>query len=710
MAEFDNPFVLDKKEYKRDLNVVKHYVDDAARFLSIMTNQPYDECREYVMKSIKPGGNHALVDPEVKMLERGENGDRRETAMPLSSYLSSSIRNGDLIAPTMTTYVHPRERQSLLVDYIDENVKARGVAKKAMFVAEMEKNMPVYIRKEREQALAKISNNAISGAHVSSSTPLFNKTAHSTLTSTCRCTSGYGNANNEKMLSGNRHYWHPTILLNNIVSIINHTDYAQMQAVIEKYGMVYPSVKDVMECIYYSTKLYFNSPKEMAGIKELVEKLTPIQRAAFVYTGDLYHIAKHNDGVVRNFLGRLITYPEQPVLDPKLVFDGLLEDYRNLAMQLCERHVKGKQFKDLKGTPEYVIVAAAAENLKNVMADHFDFIRTFFVSQNVPASLAFFPSSIRRAALVSDTDSTIFTVQDWVKWYFGNICFGPEANAISATMIFLASQAIVHILAKMSANFGIEQKRLFQIAMKNEFKFDVFVTTQIAKHYFALIGCQEGNLFEEYKKEIKGVHLKSSTAPKKVTKQATDMMIRIMQTVLNGESIELSKILKEIADTEREIIASIKAGSHEYFRYNQIKQADAYKKSPSESPYIHYLLWDEVFAPKYGSVTEVPYSVIKINGMVNSPTLTKEWIQKMGDRELADRLTKWMEKYGKRCFGTFQVPYSCVQTHGIPAEIMKTVDIRSMVKDATGVFTIILESLGYYYSNDKITRLVSDEY
>ena len=49
--------------------------------------------------------------------------------------------------------------------------------------------------------------------------------------------------------------------------------------------------------------------------------------------------------------------------------------------------------------------------------------------------------------------------------------------------------------------------------MKNEYKFDVFVPTQVAKHYYASIGCQEGNLYKAQEPEIKGVHLKSSNAP-----------------------------------------------------------------------------------------------------------------------------------------------------------------------------------------------------
>ena len=111
--------------------------------------------------------------------------------------------------------------------------------------------------------------------------------------------------------------------------------------------------------------------------------------------------------------------------------------------------------------------------------------------------MVYFPDSIRRSAITSDTDSTIFTVQDWVIWHKGKVEFSEGATALATSVvIYLHRKTITHVLARMSANFGIETERIHQIAMKNEFKFDVFVPTQVAKHYYALISCQEGNVFD----------------------------------------------------------------------------------------------------------------------------------------------------------------------------------------------------------------------
>lgn len=707
-----NPFVLPAEQYKRDINVLGHYQRDAALYVSKMTGRPVEECLEFVKRSVGPGGQFEFKDPDILFLERGENGDRFKKTGKLSEYLGDAVKNQRLIAPTLTTYTNPKVNQSLLVDYIDGNVKARGVLKKAMFSAKMagdELKETIY---KIGQTNKKLSNNSISGAHVSASTPLYNKTAHSTLTSNCRSTSGYGNANNEKFLCGNRHYWNPDIVRNNIISIINNSDYLAMAQAMKRWGIRYPSVEDTMACIEYSTRLYWHSTEQTNRLRALVETLTEPERAAFVYTGDLYHLRKFNDGVVRAFIGRLSSRVEAIHPDPKSVMDDTIEEYHQLATQICSREMKGKTIRDVASTPVYGVLGSTVANIRDTILDYGDLIRAFWVTPNVPASVAYFPDSIRHAAVTSDTDSTIFTVQDWVEWQTGAITFDEQANAVAATMIFLAAQGIIHVLARMSANFGIEQKRLHQIAMKNEFKFDVFVPTQVAKHYFALIGCQEGNLFKEYEKEIKGVHLKSSNAPKAILKQATKMMEDIMNAVIQGEKLSISAILKQVADIERGVVESVRSGNPEYFRRGQIKISESYTKSAEESPYSHYLMWKEVFAPKYGDIQEPPYSCLKFSTELDSPTKTKLWLAQMEDRELAGRMEAWLLKYkgGVGSMTTFQLPEQVLTATGVPKEIMEVVGVRKIVLDTTTIFYIILETLGYYCLNDRMSRLCMDVY
>lgn len=703
-------FVKPDEEYTRDINVMKHYAGDAALYLHQMTGKPLEQCRDFVRRTVRPGGKMGFVDPTIKYLERGANGDREEKTGTLSVYLAEAMRDENIIAPTLTTYLNPKVNKSLLVDYIDTNVKARGTAKREEKQAKVDGDTVREVIKGIEQKTRKLGNNAISGGHVSASTILYNRTGHNTLTSTCRSTSGYGNANNEKILSGNRHYWSPQITKNNIISIINHSDYVEISQVMREYNLRYPTAEETMECIMYSTQLYWSTQHELEKIYRLVLTLNDMQRAAFVYTGDMYHLMKYNPEVIRAFVGKLSMRVDKVHPDPDSVFKGAPEDYVGLACQLCPEEMKGKNPGKVKGTDAYGILASTLENINNTLVEYRTLIQAFWVTVNVPASVAYFPTSIRRSALTSDTDSTIFTVQDWVIWYFGALRFAEGGNEVAATMIFLASQTITHVLARMSANFGIEKKRLKQIAMKNEFKFDVFTPTQVAKHYFALIGCREGNLYEQYEEEIKGVHLKSSNASKEVMAKAKAMMEGIMNTVVAGQEIDLLAILKEIGDVERNVIASVRASSYEYFKKTSIKPADTYKKSEEESPYMQYSLWEEVFAPKYGSTQPPTYTAVKVSVELAKPKQIKEWLEKMRDREMADRIQGWLTRTGRKGFTTFMLPEQIIAGTGLPEEIMSAVNIRKIVFDTSKVFYIICETLGVYMLNKKTTRLISDEY
>lgn len=714
-----NPFVLEATRYKRDINVLGHYVNDQAKHLEVMTGKPYEVCRAFVQSKLKPGAEFAFKDPAVMYLERQDNGDRIEVVTTLSEYLQTAVRERELIAPTFTTYINPRRKESILLAYIDSNVKKRSVAKKAMFAAKIAGNKFLETIKDTEQTNAKLGNNAVSGGHVSASTPIVNKTAHSTLTSNCRSTSGYGNANNEKFLCGNRHYWSPDIVINNIISIINHSDYVAIELAMEKFELVHPTVQQTMDCILYSTKLYWRSQEEVDRIERLVQRLKPIERSAFVYTGDMFHLMKCNEAFFRSFIAKLMKRVENPdgIIVKKADLTKVPDDVKVLATMLWPDTMRGKSLSAEKGTKEAVIgtsvydnVAGTAANILDVLDTYRELVTAFWVTNNVPASMAYFPESIRRAVLTSDTDSTIFTVQDWVQWYCGKMSFDVEGSGVAAAMIFLASQSIIHILAKMSANFGIDEKRIFQIAMKNEFKFDVFVPTQVGKHYFAMITAREGNLYEEFESEIKGVHLKSSNSSKVVMARAKEMMEEMMNTIMAGKKISAMALLKEVADLERQIIASIARGESAVFKRNQIKTADGYKEKEASAGYMQYLLWEEVFAPKYGHVQKPPYTVIKISTDIDTPTRMQDWVLGWEDKALSKRMIDWMNKNYKQTIKTFMVPEQCIATNGIPKEIMDVIGVRSIVKDITNVFYIILECIGIFIHGDKIGSLASDFY
>lgn len=728
MTTYNNPFFKPTEDYKRDFYPLKHYVHQAGYYLHVMYGQPLEVTTNWLRNKIKNKEMEGFQDPIVEYLLRGDNYDREVVEQPLSKMLQDIIKNKEIMAPSMTTYVNEETEKSMLSVSIDANIAKRSKAKKEMFAWEAEEAQAKergnkedeilfhsnWFFSEKTQAATKISNNSVSGMHNSAANPLYNPSSHSTLTSNCRITSGFGNANNEKLVMGNRHYWSALVTINNIVSIIANSDYDKIGKFVRENNFHIPTADEVMGVIEYSSNFYWRDSVKRKEIYDLVCKLSGLQRCAFVYTGDLFHIRKFNDAYMREFIGQLSRKVEDDTPRTAKDMKGIFEDHVIWAHHICASELKGKgkKYQDFEGTKELSNLYATAENISRTLHNYTEFVDTWLMTDNVPASVPRFPDSIRRCAIISDTDSTIFTAQDWQVWYHGELAFHDEAISVGATMIALASQSIGHVLALMSKNAGVADDMLRRIAMKNEFYFPVAVPTRVAKHYFAGIYVQEGNVKPELEYEIKGVHLKSSNAPKYVTVEAKRVMTYIIDTIMKGEKLSMNLVLGWVSAMENRVKDSLLKGEATFFRRGQIQPLDAYKgkDTPERTNYFQYMIWKEVFAPKYGDIPPPPYSVIKLSTTIDSPTLTQKWLDEMEDQELANRLRDFMKRYGRKNFSTFWLPTSYVTQYGLPKEFQDAIGVRHMVADVCKVFYIILETMGYYGLNSKETNLSMDYY
>mgnify|MGYP001256209824 CR=1 FL=1 len=705
----ENHFVKAPSEYKRNLDVLGHYVRDAATYLHKQTGRPLDQCVEYVKGKVREPGT--INNPPTLVLERNRYGDREKKVIPLLDHIKDVEENNRIISPTMAVYHKPEDKPSILSEFISHNIDRRKKSKKEMFQAKVAGDKAMATFKNNEQASFKISNNSLSGAQASTSTILYNKSAHSSLTSTCRVATSYGNANNEKFLYGNRHYWSPEIVKGNIVSIINSTDYDLLSKAMEKHGIRHPTPQEVCDSIRYSTDLYWKNEVELQRIFDFVEKLAPIELSAFLYTGDLYHLAKYNDGVVREFLGRLSSKAKVPlsVEEADDYIGAMDDDMKAFVSSLCAKELAGFTLKDIRenNAQGYGIVGGTAKNVVETLNEYQLLIKGLWRADTLPASVAHIRSSIRRGVITSDTDSTIFTVQDWVKWYTGAIGFDEQSDAIFYSVVYLATQTITHLLALVSAGMGVREKHIHTLAMKNEFAFPVFVLTSMAKHYFAYISAQEGNVYKEYDIEIKGVYLKDSNAPPYVMDAFHQSLRWTMDKVIEGKGLNITDLLKKVAGIEKDVEASVRRGDSFYLTNGQVKDYGSYK-NPESSPYTHYEMWRAVFAPKYGDAPQPPYSAVKVSVNLNNKTKIDEWLSGLPDAELAGRMRQWLESKKKSAITSLLLPRPIIEAGGLPDEVIRAMDIRKLIYSTVKPFYFLLEALGVYMINDDLTKLVSD--
>ena len=696
-----NHFLLPDEEYTRSINPVKDWVMQTALYASKMTGKPYDACVEHLKKKLQLG-TLPFNNPIVIHFERGENGDKEKKYTPLTRYLRNVEEQGEILAPTFTSYLHPTQKQSVIAEFLDENVAERSKFKKLSFKYESAGNVNLYKYYHNAQDAAKRANNSVSGGFVAEGSVINNPTGHSTLTSVTRSIASLSNASNERLIEGNRHYFTNQIALNNLISILAETDAGRIDAAIKRFGLVYPTVDDTIACVRRSTDMYWRDRRASAEIAAFIQTMTPAERASVVYTGDLYHLRILNDGVIRTLITALSTQgTAAPLEDAVSILKTTDELIVNYAHQVCLSIVQGigKDY-SLLTEENRCILASTCTNIVNALETYSEFIQAFFLTKNSPATIATMPNMIRRAVVLSDTDSTMFSVDSWAMWYWGRYRFDDPGYAVSGAVMFIATQAIAHILSLFSANMNVEKKRLHTLAMKPEFVFPVFAQTSVAKHYYTGMMVKEGNVYKELKMEIKGVHMKDSSVPTNIIKGAAAEMKQILLSVMAGESISLLALLKRAADVERDILASIYKGETKYLKRIKIKEEKAYALDGKHSPYQFYTMWEECLAPFYASTPPPPYQAVRLPLDLPNKLAVKTWLDTLPNREFAQRMAKCMTDNGKAMIGSLPIPMEHCTSYGVPDELKPILDSRKIVLSLTKSYRNTLESLGFYSKRD----------
>lgn len=697
-------------EYKREIDVVSGYMEQTALYIHKTTGRSLEVIREWLKKEFSKGGRLEYKAPIATVNVRDpETGDRRTTQVDMVTLLKQVNAKGIISSPSLTFYLPPSYKRSVLSIFIDENIAKRAAVKDEMFAAAAAKNYVLEANKKNEQNAVKTLNNAASGAHSSPYTILFNKSTHSSLTSTCRSATSYGNANNEKLLAGSRHYWLPGIVVNNILSTITLTDFDAFKVCMDTYGLHYPTVDETMDVIRHSTKLFFRNGPAMDRIRELVTNIDPIERAAFVYMGDLFHLKKYNEELVRDFISSMVTPSDVlrvPREEVEVKIDG---DLRALVSLLRSDLVAPHgDLRSLKAADDvgYEKFLATAQAVIDATLKYEVLIREIMTTRNVPASIARIPETIRRVSLVSDTDSTMMSVQEWSLWMTGEMT-GKKADDVADVMIYMATQNIAHMLGRMSAHMGVEESNIHRYSMKNEFKFSSFALTNKAKHYFSLITSQEGVLREDPELEVKGVALRTSNIPDVIMIEFRKTISSLCATVMKGGNIKILPLLERIAEIEEDIVTSVVNGGFQYLKTGQVKNKEAYSV-PESANYFYHSMWNETFGPKYGSSGEPTYNVVRIAVNLENKTSLNRWVKEMKDRELAGRLKAFFDRYPKRTFVNLLLPEAVVSASGIPKEILDVADFRRIIYSSVEPYYHILECFNIGMIDKNRTLLVSD--
>ena len=687
------PFLSD--EYGSDRNLIKHALNQYALVVSRVKGLDEAEVRQNLVDYFKANKDR-FKSVRAKVIVKNKNEDRELKILPLSSVFKHVQDNNYHFSPSMVGYTNSDKEECINSIgtrlFIDTRSHYKGLMQKARGEGDHDSQSKY---KELQNAF-KIFNNAQSGAMSSEGTPINNKTGHTSLTSTCRCLTSTANLINEQFIAGNRFYNTPENTLQSIVARLQVTDYKALEDVMVKYRLHYASVDDVMGQVEYCSRRYWESARHTRIIRDFVEQLSGLERSSILYTMDLVQLFKHNKEMVSEFFDRWVAMA--PPEEGKTAADYLKPDNGD-KKTLCISKLPNK--------PSEVVVNALNTSHMKVESDYGDFMRQFFHSPIPPSGLFDVTSAIRDCVLTSDTDSSIYTVDEMIEAYTDDRDKGVKLNGVLTYFIRMIS---VDQHQQLSANLNVTKKNLRMLGMKNEYYFGAYVTTLMSKHYYASQLMVEGVMNHEPEMEIKGVHLKSSKIASNIKDFAQKLMGDTLTAIEKKQKLNAAETLKGIGDLERTIIDDIQGGDWKWLSRQGVKTAAAYSK-PMASVYFYHELWENVFSSKYGPAPELPYTGVKMSVDLGSKTKVKEFLEKIEDKEIAEKFEKFMEKSGRTDLGNLVIPMERLQyLADIPTEVKQCIDYRTIIKQNLKCVYEVLNSTGLYFMNDSITRLVSDEH
>lgn len=718
-----NIFLRSPDQYHRDLNIVDNAVELIAHYLQLETGQPIEQCRQFALQKTTVNKKQSLM---VKGMKRNQIGDRFPVEIPFDNLLTAGIKSNAIFAPNMVLYDNPSVQVSVSGDYIDNKLTTRRGVKKQGINAYQRNDMATFAMCNNMEYSIKRLTNSISGAHASPHNPLYNKTAHSSLTSNTRTMVSYSNACTEKFVTGNRHYWSKKIILHNIVALTLHTDHATFESIIERYKLHIPTVNELLEMIERSARFYCFNQTNDPDIIRLLTRLSDVEKAIVMYLADFYHLAKYNETLVRSILDEFI----QPNLEVEEFDYGKVAKESNSGIQslagiLCYDILMGKTIGDVeKDEPEnYIRYAKTILHIENVGKKYQDLLVPLLTPNVLPSDIYSFPQSIRQSVVGSDTDSTMYTVQNWVEWYYGKLCFGPEVDKLTNAVGYLNNQVIYHTLATISKQMGVSDSNLYRLEMKNEYAFPIYIRTNMAKHYATLMSAREGAVYKKMKIEIKGVGLKNSKIPRLIMNGLEEEIRSIMENILKDGQISIYDFMQKMANLEHFIIESLTKGEIHFLSTQNISTKLAYK-IPKSSAYMHYDMWCNVFKHKFGEIASPPYRAIKVSTTMSSAKKVMTWLDTI-DPILKESYLTWVNQYAndseeitdsegkvvfvnpKKALNQLLLPYEMFNG-GLPKEFTSVLNIRDITAELMKGFYIILESLGMYIKNSENTILLSD--
>lgn len=705
-------FISRPNEYVRDINPMKNYVDVASFYLGKLTGDDPARTREWLTTQIKNKNEKVLSQmPQIKFLLSEDDEDRRVEYTSLDKYFGHIINSDRIMAPTGTVYKQPTEQLSLFTPYINTNRDMRKMFKNKMLEAKRVSDLPAVDFNNEQQGNVKIDVNTLSGAALTPSTIVHTASVHPSLTSTGRVGTSLANAINEKLIRGNRHYENPHTVLDNITVMAYKADRFRIGQCVLDYNLKVPTPTDIIGMIEESSSNYWRNKKWMRKFYDFLVTCDEAERCNIMYNGSLWDIIQHNPEFARRFIDDLSEPATEslPVDQAEKIIKNTYGDLRILGIYLCFEHTKGKSLDKCRDEDHhtYGLVAATIAKIEESLLKYEPLLRAFFKLETLPGNIFNIKSMYRKAVVTSDTDSTNFTSQEICKFMTGDYGITDKDRKVTFLITYLSSMMVCQAFGLVSTNMGVKEENLRELSMKNEYYIPIHCLTPSAKNYIMVQGGQEGNMLPEVELVTKGVELRSSKIPEVVLKYFDTYKREVFLTLERGGSLEMADIVSLPATIEHQMLDSLTRGETEYLFNIYIKNADAYSKEEEASQWKYHLMYEAIFAPKYGHVTDIPYTAFTVKVDLGNKTKLTRWLDNLEDDQMRERALNHFKEYPITGITAMTFPSALFYGKKLPVEIIEVIMVKPLVMLVMGPWYLLFESFGIYLKNKHNSRMIS---
>lgn len=515
------------------------------------------------------------------------------TLMQVSDYIKSRKPIATAFG-TMFTYHENPNNPNPLCKVVDSFLTQRGQYKKEMF--KYPKGSEQFEKYNLLQSLKKIDTNAVYGTLGMYTSLLYNINVATSITTQGREMVSTATMLFEMFLAGNVKFGSLDELMEFIDHIISETPdrkYNDFDVLDNVYAVAKEDLfaKLVLDCGY----IWIPNDEELDIIWKTINHLSQYDINRIYYKNNLYEFAENSKVMnrVRNILHKL----DRPLLTSSSVPDNVKDDLQEFCNLLFEYVYYG-----------YMVI------------DRIDRCNNM----------------IKSVTMISDTDSTIISVDAWYRFvsehikgesfrvagydgipidkiesiedpiYFEEKKYDynfrtdeivelahttdPELITSYDSMRYTIINILVYCLDRMINEYmkkacinnnsvqiydGKAYSRDCRIIMKNEFLMKRILMTTVKKNYASLMKVQEGELIPENAQlDVKGIECLTKSSKSITTRNALKKVL--LEDILKPENIDQIKFIKDIAIVERRMINSLRSKSKAYYKPMTIKSASAY--------------------------------------------------------------------------------------------------------------------------------------